>query len=388
MHNPLNRQKMKLRNYTKGLLLICATAVIISACSGNECSSEKGMKDAIKEAYFIGTALNTPQILEEDSLAIAVVNKHFNSVVAENCMKSEVLQPEEGKFDFSLSDKFVELGEKNNMFIIGHTLIWHSQAPAWFFTDEQGNDVSREVMIERMRTHISTVVGRYKGRVNGWDVVNETILDDGSMRNSKFVQIVGEDFVKLAFQFAHEADPEAELYYNDYSMSIPEKREGVIRMVKNIQKEGVQIDGIGMQSHSSITTPDMNEFEKSIEDFASLGVKVMITELDISVLPFPDLNVGADVAKSYEFKPELNPYVDALPDSLEVQLHDRYVEFFTLFNKHEDKISRVTLWGVHDGQTWRNYWPIAGRTDYPLLFDRNSKEKSAVQAIINLKKES
>ncbi|MBI9056936.1 MAG: endo-1,4-beta-xylanase [Labilibaculum sp.] len=360
----------------------------MGSCAEKECSSKNGMKDAIKDAYFIGTALNTPQILEEDSLAIAVVNKHFNSVVAENCMKSEVLQPEEGKFDFSLADKFVELGEKNNMFIIGHTLIWHSQAPAWFFTDEQGNDVSREVMIERMRTHISTVVGRYKGRVNGWDVVNETIMEDGSFRDSKLVQIIGEDFVKLAFQFANEADPEAELYYNDYSMSIPEKRDGVIRMVKNIQKEGVQIDGIGLQAHSSITVPDMNEFEKSIEDFASLGVKVMVTELDISVLPMPDLNVGADVAKSYEFKPELNPYVEALPDSLEVQLHDRYVEFFTLFNKHQDKISRVTLWGVHDGQTWRNYWPIAGRTDYPLLFDRNSKEKSAVQAIINLKKES
>lgn len=379
---------MKLRNYTKGLLLICATATIMSACSGNKCSSEKGMKDAIKEAYFIGAALNTPQILEEDSLAIAVVKKHFNSVVAENCMKSEVIQPEEGKFDFTLADKFVELGEKNNMFIIGHTLIWHSQAPAWFFTDAEGNDVSREVMIERMRTHISTVVGRYKGRVKGWDVVNETIMEDGTFRDSKLVQIIGEDFVKLAFQFAHEADPEAELYYNDYSMSIPEKRDGVIRMVKNIQKEGVQINGIGMQAHSSITVPDMNEFEKSIEDFASLGVKVMVTELDISVLPFPDLNVGADVAKSYEFKPELNPYVESLPDSLEVQLQDRYVEFFTLFNKHQDKISRVTLWGVHDGQTWRNYWPIAGRTDYPLLFDRNSKEKSAVQAIINLNKES
>lgn len=378
---------MKLRNYTKGLLIAGLTTILMGSCAEKECSSEKGMKDAIKDAYFIGTALNTPQILEEDSLAIDVVNKHFNSVVAENCMKSEVLQPEEGKFDFSLADKFVELGEKNNMFIIGHTLIWHSQAPAWFFTDEQGNDVSREVMIERMRTHISTVVGRYKGRVNGWDVVNETIMEDGTFRDSKLVQIIGEDFVKLAFQFAHEADPEAELYYNDYSMSIPEKRDGVIRMVKNIQKEGIQIDGIGLQAHSSITVPDMNEFEKSIEDFASLGVKVMVTELDISVLPMPDLNVGADVAKSYEFKPELNPYVNALPDSLEVKLHDRYVEFFTLFNKHQDKISRVTFWGVHDGQTWRNYWPVAGRTDYPLLFDRDCKEKSAVHAIINLKKE-
>ncbi|PKQ62487.1 1,4-beta-xylanase [Labilibaculum filiforme] len=377
---------MTLRNYTKGLLLICVVSAIMSACSENKCTSEEGLKDAFQGSYLIGTALNTPQILGEDSLALQVVTKHFNTIVAENCMKSEVVQPEEGKFDFNLSDKFVEFGEKNKMFITGHTLVWHSQAPAWFFVDSLGNDVSRDVMIERMRTHISTVVGRYKGRVKGWDVVNETIMEDGSFRDSKLVQIIGEDFVKLAFQFAHEADPEAELYYNDYSMSIPAKRDGVIRMVKSLQEAGVRIDGIGMQAHSSITTPDRNEFEKSIEAFASLGVKVMITELDISVLPFPDLNVGADVAKSYEFKPELNPYPTELPDSISVQLNNRYVEFFELFNKHQDKISRVTFWGVNDLQTWRNNWPVSGRTDYPLLFDRNSKEKSAVQAIINLRK--
>lgn len=377
-----------MKKYTKGILLAGLTTVLMSACSGEKISTEMGLKDALQESYLIGTALNTPQILDEDSLALQVVTKHFNSVVAENCMKSEVVQPEEGKFDFNLSDKFVEFGEKNNMFITGHTLIWHSQAPAWFFVDSLGNDVSRDVMIERMRTHISTVVGRYKGRIKGWDVVNETIMEDGTFRDSKLVQIIGEDFVKLAFQFAHEADPEAELYYNDYSMSIPEKRDGVIRMVKSLQEAGVRIDGIGMQAHSSITIPDMKEFEKSIEEFASLGVKVMITELDISVLPFPDLNVGADVAKSYEFKPELNPYPTELTDSVSVQLNNRYVEFFELFNKHQDKISRVTFWGVNDSQTWRNNWPVAGRTDYPLLFDRNSKAKGAVQAIINLRKES
>lgn len=377
---------MNFLKYTKGILLAGIISVLISSCA-EKTSETIGLKDALKDSYLIGTALNTPQILQEDSLAIKIVQKHFNSIVAENCMKSEVIQPKEGKFDFTLSDKFVELGEKNNMFIIGHTLIWHSQAPTWFFVDKDGKDVSRDVMIERMRTHISTVVGRYKGRVKGWDVVNETIMEDGTFRDSKLVQIIGKDFVKLAFQFAHEADPEAELYYNDYSMAIPAKRNGVIKMVKELIEAGVRIDGIGMQAHSSITKPEMSEFEKSIEEFASLGVKVMITELDISVLPFPDLNVGADVAKSYEFKSELNPYPTSLPDSINNKLIDRYVEFFSLFNKHQDKISRVTLWGVHDGQTWRNYWPVAGRTDYPLLFDRNNKAKGAVQAIINLRKE-
>lgn len=377
---------MKLIKYTKGLLLAGIATVLLSSCS-KKSSQTIGLKNSIKENYLIGTALNTPQILQEDSLAIKIVQKHFNSIVAENCMKSEVIQPKEGKFDFSLSDKFVEFGEKNNMFIIGHTLIWHSQAPEWFFVDENGNDVSRDVLIERMRKHIYAVVGRYKGRVHAWDVVNETIMEDGTFRDSKLVQIIGKDFVKLAFQFAHEADSDAELYYNDYSMAIPAKRNGVTKMVKELIEAGVRIDGIGMQAHSSITKPDMKEFEKSIVEFSKLGVNVMITELDISVLPFPDLNVGADVAKSYEFKKELNPYPNSLPDSINNQLRDRYVEFFKLFNKHSDKLTRVTLWGVHDKQTWRNYWPIAGRTDYPLLFDRNRKAKSAVQAIINLKNE-
>nr|WP_320117416.1 endo-1,4-beta-xylanase [uncultured Marinifilum sp.] len=377
---------MKLIKYTKGLLLAGIAIVLLSSCS-KKSSQTIGLKNSIKENYLIGTALNTPQILQEDSLAIKIVQKHFNSIVAENCMKSEVIQPKEGKFDFSLSDKFVEFGEKNNMFIIGHTLIWHSQAPEWFFVDENGNDVSRDVLIERMRKHIYAVVGRYKGRIHAWDVVNETIMEDGTFRDSKLVQIIGKDFVKLAFQFAHEADPDAELYYNDYSMAIPAKRNGVTKMVKELIESGVRIDGIGMQAHSSITKPDIKEFEKSIVEFSKLGVNVMITELDISVLPFPDLNVGADVAKSYEFKKELNPYPNSLPDSINNQLRDRYVEFFKLFNKHSDKLTRVTLWGVHDKQTWRNYWPIAGRTDYPLLFDRNRKAKSAVQAIINLKKE-
>lgn len=377
---------MRILKTIKGILLAVFAVLLLSSCSANKNKSKESLKKALKGNYLIGTALNTPQILGDDSVAIHVVKKHFNSIVAENCMKSEIIQPEEGKFDFRLSDKFVDFGEENGMFIIGHTLIWHSQAPSWFFVDSLGNDVSREVMIERMKTHISTLVGRYKGRVNAWDVVNETIMEDGSFRDSKLVQIIGEDFVNLAFQFAHEADPEAELYYNDYTMSISEKREATIRMVKKLQKEGIRIDGIGMQAHSSLSTPDMDEFEKSIEEFAKLGVKVMITELDISVLLFPDLNVGADVAKSYELKPELNPYPKSLPDSIDIQLGNRYAEFFSLFNKHHDKISRVTVWGVNDAQTWRNYWPVAGRTDYPLLFDRDGKAKQAVQKIINLSK--
>ncbi len=340
------------------------------------------LKEALSNKFWIGTALNTGHITGKDTAAIKVIKEHFNAVVAENCMKSGPMQPRKGEFNFTLSDQFVDFGEKNNMYITGHTLIWHSQAPRWFFSDSLGNDVTREELIQRMKDHIYTVVGRYKGKVKGWDVVNEAIEDDGSYRKSKFYQILGEDFVSLAFQFAHEADPEAELYYNDYSMSAPGKRNGVVAMVKKLQEKGIPIHAIGMQGHVGLDYPELSEFEKSIEAFASLGVKVMITEMDISVLPMPDRRVGADVSANFEYQKKLNPYAEGLPDFVQTALENRYYEFFRLFLKHKESISRVTLWGVHDGQSWKNNWPVRGRTDYPLLFDRENQPKPVVRKII------
>ncbi|GAB3819087.1 endo-1,4-beta-xylanase [Pontibacter rugosus] len=328
--------------------------------------------------------MNAEQIMGNDAEAIKVVKAHFNAVVAENCMKSGMIQPREGEFRFALPDRFVEFGEKNGMHINGHTLIWHSQAPQWFFTDNKGHDVSREVLIQRMKNHIAAVVGRYKGRVHTWDVVNEAILDDGSWRKSKFYEIIGEDFIKLAFQFAQEADPEAELYYNDYSMANPGKRAGVVAMVEKLQKQGVRIDGIGMQGHIGLNHPSIEEFEKSIVAFSDLGVKVMITELDLTVLPSPGQNVGADVSANFEYQQKMNPYANGLPDSVSKAFNERYLQFFKLFLKHQDKITRVTLWGVNDGSSWRNGWPVRGRTDYPLLFDRKNKPKPVVKSIIQL----
>jgi endo-1,4-beta-xylanase len=302
-------------------------------------------------------------------------------------MKSGPIHPEEGRFDFTSADQFMAFGEANNLFITGHCLIWHSQTPPWLFVDEQGNEVSREVLIERMKTHITTVVSRYKGRIKGWDVVNEAILDDGSWRESPFYKIVGEDFIKLAFQFAHEADPDAELYYNDYSMANEGKRNGVVNMVKSLQSQGVKIDGIGMQGHIGMDYPAIEEFEKSLLAFSALGVNVMITELDLTALPNPRPNVGADVAQTSEYQQSINPYVDGLPEDVAAAWTARFNEFFKLFLKHQDKISRVTLWGVSDGDSWRNGWPVAGRTDYALLFDRNHQPKPIVQLIIEEAKE-
>ncbi|MFB6318365.1 endo-1,4-beta-xylanase [Saccharicrinis sp. FJH54] len=352
------------------------------ACVPKSSQKELVLKDAFKGKFYLGTALNGAQITGRDTLAVRIVKEQFNAIVAENCMKSASLQPEEGRFNFSLADQFVKFGEENDMFISGHTLIWHSQIPRWFFTDSLGNDVTPEVLKERMKQHILTVVGRYKGRVEGWDVVNEAILDDGSYRQSKFYQILGKDFIKLAFRLAHQADPEAELYYNDYSMANAGKREGVVKMVKELQQEGIRIDGIGMQTHIGLSYPDLAEYEKSMEAFAGLGLKVMITEMDLTVLPSPWGNTGADIAQNKAYQEKINPYKDGLPDSVLQKFNARYLDFFGLFLKHQDQISRVTFWGVTDANSWRNNWPVRGRTDYPLLFDRSGRAKPVVTEII------
>ena len=271
------------------------------------------------------------------------------------------------------------------MFIIGHTLIWHSQVPGWFFTGDAGNDISREELIQRMKNHIYTVVGRYKGRVKGWDVVNEAVSDDGSLRKSRYYEIIGPDYIKLAFQFARDADPDAQLYYNDYALTNKEKREGVIKLIKSLQQDSIPVHGIGMQGHLSLDGPTVEEMEQSIINLSELGLPVMITELDITVLPWPGTEITADVALSHEFKEEYDPYSQGLPDSINNKLNDKYLNLFRMFEKQHEKISRVTLWGVYDGQSWRNYWPIEGRTDYPLLFDRNYQAKPVVEKFLKNK---
>jgi len=342
------------------------------------------LKEAYSGKFVIGTALNAPQIEEKDTASILVIKENFNAIVAENCMKSGPIQPKEGEFDFTLADKFVEFGMKNNMHITGHCLVWHSQAPRWFFTDSLGNQVTPEVLKERMKKHIYTVVGRYKGKIKGWDVVNEAIEDDGSFRKSKFYQILGEDFIKYAFQYAHEADPDCELYYNDYSEAIPTKRDGIAAMVKKLKDQGIRIDAIGMQCHVGLDYPSLEDYEKAIQTYSALGVKVMVTEMDISVLPTPDWNRGADIATNVAYQEKLNPYTQGMPDSARVALDQRYSDFFKLFLKYDDAFTRVTMWGVNDGLSWKNGFPVRGRTDYPLLFDRKNQPKSVVQVLIDL----
>lgn len=362
------------------VFVVFLLSLSVNVLAGHKKSS---MKDAFGNKFLIGVAMNSSQIREENKKSNKLILKHFNSIVAENCMKSERIQPKEGEFDFVLPDKFVAYGQKHRMFMVGHTLIWHSQAPKWFFVDDKGEYVSREVLIERMRTHITTIVNRYKGKVKGWDVVNEAINDNGTWRESPFYKIIGREYVKLAFQFAHEADPNAELYYNDYNMAIEAKRNAVVEMVKDLQREGVKIAGIGMQGHLGMDFPTITEFEKSIVAFSQVGAEVMVTELDLSILPSPWSKTGANVSDKASYQERMNPYKTAVPADINSQWEEVFAGFFKLFLKHSDKISRVTLWGLSDADSWKNDWPIAGRTDYPLLFDRDCIPKPVVQKIIN-----
>lgn len=369
----------------KIIALLGILTLSVSCKTSHSVSSKDSLKDAYKNQFYIGTAMDLPQIHGTDIKSDDIIKKQFSSIVAENCMKSMFIQPQEGKFFFDDADKFVEFGEKNKMFIIGHTLIWHSQLPKWFFVDNNGKDVSPEVLKQRMKSHINTFVTRYKGRVKGWDVVNEAIMEDGTYRKSKFYEILGEEFIPLAFQYAQEADPNAELYYNDYNEWYPEKVKTVIKIVNNLKSRGIRIDGVGMQTHVGLDTPKLEEYEKAIVDYASSGVKVNVTEMEISPLPSP-WGTSANVADTVEYQAKMNPYTKGLPADVEKEWENRYLDFFKLFIKHQEKIRRVTLWGVTDNQSWKNDFPVKGRTDYPLLFDRNFQTKPVVEKIIELTK--
>lgn len=362
----------------KQILWLCAVVALFSACAERSATT---LKEAFAEDFHIGTAMNMRQIRGEDSAGAAIAVAHFSAIVAENCMKSEEIHPEKDRYFFDEADAFVAFGEEHGMHITGHTLVWHSQLSPWFPYDEAGNKVSREEMIARLKDHISTVVGRYKGRIKGWDVVNEAILDDGSLRMTPFLEIIGEDYLQLAFRFAHEADPEAELYYNDYSMASPAKRARVVQLVRDLKQQGIRIDAIGMQGHMGMDYPDVGEFEKSIEAFAAEGVKVMITEWDISALP--TVQQGAEISDTVAYRKAMNPYPDTMPQEAQEAWNERVRTFMDLFLKHSDKLSRVTTWGVTDRSSWLNNWPMRGRTNYPLLFDRDNQLKPVMREYLN-----
>ena len=343
------------------------------------------LKEVFQNNFYTGTALSVEQICGREPEAMELVARHFNSITPENIMKWEEIHPEPDRYNFEASDQYVAFGEKHNMHIIAHALVWFHQTPDWVFQDNSGFPLSREALLERMKEHIFTVMGRYRGRIHGWDVVNEAIMNDGSFRKCKWFEIIGEDYVQKAFEFAREADPEAELYYNEYDYEHGPKTEGVINLIRKLQSSGIRVDGVGIQGHWFLTYPKMDVLEAYIRELSSLRVKLMITELDVGVLPFYPVDSTIVPLSSFdaEMQKKYNPYPDGLPEDVEEDLAKRYAELFSFFRKHRDLFGRITFWAVHDGQSWRNYWPITGRSDYPMLFDRHCHPKPAFDDVVH-----
>jgi endo-1,4-beta-xylanase len=270
------------------------------------------------------------------------------------------------------------------MFIVGHTLVWHNQTPAWVFRGPDGGPASRDSLLARMRTHIQAVVGRYAGRIRGWDVVNEAVDEDGTLRQTPWLRIIGPDYIALAFRYAHEADPRAELYYNDYSLEQPAKRAGAVRLIRSLLEQGVPVTAVGMQGHHKLDWPTYAAEDSTIDAFAALGVKVAITELVVDVLPRAGTGAEVTARGAQGCDCRLNPYVRGMPDSVQQALAQRYAGFFEVYRRHADVIDRVTFWGVTDRGSWLNDWPIRGRTNHPLLFGWRGEAKPAFQAVLRV----
>ena len=378
-----------MKRYSTELLV---AAILLASTSATLAAPPPAtLKQAYADAFLLGTAVNDDIVSGRDARAQALATRHFNAITAENVMKVEVLHPQPGQWDFGAADAFIAFGKRHDMFLVGHTLVWHNQTPAWFFENQDGKPADVATMRERMRDYIRVVAGRYSGQVQAWDVVNEVMGEDGQYRDTLWTRAYGGDgdaLVRDAFRSASEADPDAQLYYNDFNAWRPEKRDGIVRMVKMLQEHGIRIDGIGIQGHWGLNYPSTAHIEAAIDAYAALGVKVMVTELDVDVLPLTKEGqiIGQGMTHPQfqlpEFKTFLDPYRDGLPAEVQQQLAERYAELFRIFHDRRDKLHRVSIWGVEDGMSWKNGYPIPDRTNYTLLFDRQGQPKAAFDAVL------
>ncbi|MCM1451021.1 MAG: endo-1,4-beta-xylanase [Clostridium sp.] len=353
--------------------LLAALALCGAGCASTTETAEAPLKDIFEGKFMIGAAMNANQISGGDSIALEIAKRHFNTIVAENVMKSEKIHPEKDKYEWAAADSFVNFGCENGMFVVGHCLVWHSQLAPWFAYDDNGKYVCADTLKSRMHDHIHALMSRYKGKVKGWDVVNEAIVEDGSYRKSPFYDILGEEFIPLAFEYAHEADPDAQLYINDYGMNVKGRRDAYVKIVNDLKERGLRIDAIGMQAHMGMDYPDLGEFEESLMAFAGTGCNVMITEFDMSALP--TVSRSANVSDIVKMREVVDPYPNGLPAGVSEEWNARMLDVMNLLLRHSDVISRVNVWGVEDGSSWKNDYPVRGRTDYPVFFGRDYQMK-------------
>lgn len=366
---------------------------IASLLAAGNAFSQKTLKSAYADAFMMGCAINSQIVSGRDSRSTEIILQQFNAVSPENDMKAEVIHPRPDTWNFEPADRFVKFANDNNLWSLGHTLVWHNQTPDFFFNHPDGTPKTKDEMVETMRSYIEKVAGHFAGKIDAWDVVNEIIDNDGSYRKTVWTNAFegdGDELVRLAFKFASQYDPNAELYYNDFNVWRPTKRDGIARMVRMLQEHGIRIDGVGIQAHWGLNFPKNEYIIAAIDTFAALGVKVMITELDVDVLPLT--REGQVIGRILqdplfqleEFETYLDPYKTGLPDDVQERLTDRYRELMQIFYDRRDKIDRVTFWGLHDGMSWKNGYPIPNRTNYPLLFNRDRTPKPAFHAILEI----
>lgn len=322
------------------------------------------LHERFKGIFKIGAAVNTGTLRREGDF----IAKHYNSITAENQMKFGEIHPEEERYAFEAADEIIDFAVRNRIAVRGHTLVWHNQTSDWVFQAPEGGTVSKELLLARLKKHIQTVMGRYRGLTYAWDVVNEAVEDktDEYMRKTKWLEILGEDYLRHAFEMAHEADPNALLFYNDYNETEPTKRDKIYKLVRSLVEKDVPIHGIGMQGHWNIYGPSLDEIRQAIELYASLGLQLHVTELDLSMFKHED--------KRTDLK-------EPTPEMLELQ-ERRYEEIFGLFREYKSHITAVTFWGAADNYTWLSDFPVRGRKNWPMLFDEHLTPKGSFWRIV------
>ncbi len=354
--------------------MLCFAAVVLMSWSANAQGQLMPLKEAYRNYFTIGVAINMANIISTDHAVL--IKQMYNSITAENDMKPALVQPQEGVWNWANADNIARFARMNQIPLRGHTLIWHNQTPRWMFYDDKGDLVSKEVLFERMRTHIHTVMTRYRGQIYAWDVVNEAISDDPNAkhpyRESLYYQICGSDeFIRKAFEFAREADPNALLFYNDYNETTPYKRDRIYNMVREMKADGGPIDGIGMQGHYNLYVPRETEFRVALELYSSLVSHIHITELDVRVNVSQGGQLTGDIGAD-----TLSPEADRAQEA-------QYEMLFRVMRDYKSVITNVTFWNTDDGTTWLDRRQGSRGHAFPLLFDAQLKPKSSFYRVIN-----
>jgi len=373
-------QLINFRNFA--ILLFCISLATACKMKGeeavavpNEDAQEKGLKDYYKDYFPMGVAVSPNSDKGEEA---KLIKTHYNSITPENVMKMGPIHPEKDRFNWEQADALANFARENDLMMRGHALVWHQQAGDWIFKSDDGGKVSKEELLSRMKTHIDSVVTRYKDVIYAWDVVNEAIDDNASefLRKSDWYGIAGEEFIAKAFEYARAADPNVKLFYNDYNAIIPEKRDRIYKLLKQLTDNNVPIDGMGIQGHWSIFGPTEEELRAALDMYSQLGLEIQITELDVSIYPWEKENRDRRPDESDEFTPEL-----------EQKQMDHYEMYFRVFRDYKDVITGVTFWNVSDKYSWLDHYPVEGRKNYPLLFDEQYQPKKAYFRVIDFENE-